>query len=356
MLVKEQFMEILILHRQGFSNRQIAKRTGLSRNTVKKYLQDQETPPIYKSRKQRVTKLDQYHDYLQQRAKAASPEWIPASVLFREIIERGYSGGITQLREYLSKLKSMIKKDDPVVRFETEPGEQMQVDWAEFKFGKIKLHAFVATLGYSRHTYVEFVDDEKIETLLSCHQNAFEFFDGVPKIILYDNMKTVITKRNAYGEGLHKFQKQLWDYAKHCGFLPRLCKPYRAKTKGKVERFIGYLRRSFFNPMVATFKQGELNLDRNAANTAVLDWLISVANVRTHGTTGKKPLEIWLEIEKPLLQRLPPLYSGLRSKSKQKDVYKPCEATTLPGYENHSLQHPMAIYEHIEQLAIRGII
>jgi len=295
MLVKEQCMEILILHKQGFSNRKIAKMLSISRNTVKKYLQSLSDNPSYKVRPFKETKLGSYHHYLRQRVDAASPEWIPATVLFLELKKKGYQGGISQLREHLRQLKP-IPKSDPVVRFETEPGEQMQVDWAEFKFAKVKLHAFVATLGYSRFSYVEFVDNEKIETLVACHQKAFEFFGGVPKIILYDNMKTIVIKRNAYGQGLHKFQEKLWDYAKHMGFLPRLCKPYRAKTKGKVERFIGYLRFSFFNPLAAQFKQSELVLDILVANIAVNDWLDTVANTRTHTGTKEQPCKLWAEI------------------------------------------------------------
>ena len=187
MLIKEQCVEILILHKQGFSNRKIAKILRVSRNTVKKYLQNLNDTPSYKARPIKETKLSPYHSYLADRIQFVLPNWIPATVLLPELKERGYQGGITQLRDYLRILKSKTRID-PIVRFETEPGEQMQVDWAEFKFGKAKLHGFIATLGYSRFSYVEFVDDEKVETLIACHQNAFDFFHGVPRIVLYDNL------------------------------------------------------------------------------------------------------------------------------------------------------------------------
>lgn len=351
MLVREQCMEISILHRQGLSNRKIAKLMGISRNTVKKYLASLK-PSIYKTRPLQPTKLSPYHDYLKQRVRAAFPEWLPATVLLSEIQTKGYMGQISQLRAYLRSLKP-LPKPDPIVRFETEPGEQMQVDWAEFKFGKVKLHAFVATLGYSRYCYVEFVDNEKLETLIACHQNAFEFFGGVPKIVLYDNMKTVVIKRNAYGQGQHKFQDTLWDYAKHMGYIPRLCKPYRAKTKGKVERFIGYLRRSFFNPLAAKFKQSELVLDTMVSNIAVRDWLDSVANVRVHADLKEQPIKLWLEVEKPKLQRLPPLYAGLCQFKKEVLMEQCCpHSTLLPGYDATFLQHNMSIYEQVQQLSI----
>jgi transposase len=259
-------------------------------------------------------------------------------------------GEISQLREYLKQLKP-CPKPDPIIRFGTEPGEQMQVDWAEFKYGKVKLHAFIAALGYSRFSYVEFTDSEKVENLIACHQNAFDFFNGVPKVVLYDNMKTVVIKRDAYGQGQHKFQATLWDYARHMGFLPRLCKPYRAKTKGKVERFIGYLRRSFFNPLATQFKQSELTLDTQAANIAVYDWLDTVANSRVHAGLQKIPWDLWTQVEKSKLQKIPPLYSGLY-KSTGELVTGECapHSTLLPGYDGSFLQHNISIYDDIQQL------
>jgi hypothetical protein len=164
-------------------------------------------------------------------------------------------------------------------------------------------------------------------------------------------MKTIVVKRHAYGQGLHKFQDQLLDYAKHMGFLPRLCKPYRAKTKGKVERFIGYLRCSFFNPLAAKFKQSGLELDSMAANGAVKEWLDKVANVRIHAGIHKQPLVLWKEIEKAQLQPIPPLYHPLARKVKLSLSRCPPHSKSLPDYDATFLQHPIEIYQHIQQLA-----
>ncbi|HEM8539797.1 TPA: transposase, partial [Burkholderia multivorans] len=101
----------------------------------------------------------------------------------------------------------------------------------------------------------------------------------------------VVIGRDAYGPGLHRYQPAFLDFAKHHGFVPRLCKPYRAKTKGKVERFNGYLRRSFYNPLASRLAQDRLSLDATTANAEVVRWLRDVANVRIHGTTGQSPLE-----------------------------------------------------------------
>ncbi len=164
----------------------------------------------------------------------------------------------------------------------------MQVDWIEFGKAKNSLSAFVATLGFSRSSYVEFVSNEKLATLIECHKRAFDYFGGVPEEVLYDNMKTVILNRDTYGAGLHRFNKGMLDFAGHYGFRLKVCRPYRAKTKGKVERFNRYIRYSFYNPLVTKLKTSGLVLDVDTANTEVLKWLRDTANLRIHGTTGER--------------------------------------------------------------------
>lgn len=110
------------------------------------------------------------------------------------------------------------------------------------------------------------------------------YFQGVPKEVLYDNMRTVIQQRDAYGAGRHQFHKGLWDFARQFHFTPRVCQPYRAQTKGKVERFIRYLRHSFYYPLASRLQQAGLHLDVETANLEVLKWLRDVANVREHNT------------------------------------------------------------------------
>ncbi len=337
MLKEEGVVEIKILKRQGYSIRGIARELGISRNTVREYLRTGKQP-VYSSRPRRKTKLDAFRSYIQERVIAAKPGWIPATVMEREIHELGYQGSIRTLRNYLVELKPMAKPD-PVVRFETEPGQQMQVDWGVFRRGRDPLSAFVASLGWSRYSYVEFVTDERFETLKACHENAFAYFQGVPKEILYDNMKTVIQQRNAYGSGLHRFHPGLWDLAKQTGFTPRLCQPYRARTKGKVERFIGYLRHSFYVPLVAQLKQAGLTLDVETANIEVLKWLRDVANVRDHQTTMEQPLIRWQQ-EIAALQAYRPKPDNL--------VELPVKESLTPGYfEPVNLQHDLSVYETI---------
>ena len=144
----EAIVEIKVLARQGKSIKEITRELGISRNTVRRYLK-QEGPPIFGPRAPRPTKLDPYKGYLTERVEAARPDWIPATVLLREIQGLGYPGGISQLKVFLRTLKPKPVAE-PLVRFETEPGKQMQVDFVTIRRGRHRLSAFVASLGFSR--------------------------------------------------------------------------------------------------------------------------------------------------------------------------------------------------------------
>jgi len=236
-------VEIHVLHQQGCSIRRIAKDLGISRNTVRNYLRDRSKALVYPERQSRPTKLQPYHDYLRTRIDAAKPYWIPATVLLRELKALGYEGGITMLKEHIKQYKPSTPVD-PVVRFETKPGEQMQVDFTTITHYGVRVKAFVATLGYSRATFVRFCERERQEDWVEGLEEAFEYFGGVPKEVLFDNAKAIMIERDAYGEGEHRWNPMLLTAAKKYNFKPRACRPYRAKTKGKVERFNSYLKSS----------------------------------------------------------------------------------------------------------------
>jgi transposase len=329
----EAALEIRVLHRHGKGIREIARETGVSRNTVRRYLRHQEAVR-YKARPVRAAKLDRFKSYVIARLCAASPEWIPASVLLMELRELGYAGGYTMLKMFMASLKPKAAAE-PVIRFETGPGEQMQVDWAVIRRGEKRLSVFVATLGWSRAAYVEFVTDERVETLIEAHENAFFAFGGVPREVLYDNMRTVVLERHGYGRGRHRFHPGFLDFARHCGFRPRLCAPYRAQTKGKVERFIRYLRHSFYVPLASRLAQEGLIVDRETANLAARRWLREVANARVHGTIGEIPAER-LASERLQLQPVPTPYGGRSVRSIQQNP------VLLPVV---GLQHPLSFYD-----------
>ena len=300
MLILEQTVEIKVLHKQGKSIRQIAKETGRSRNTVKKYLIKDEHPK-YKTRAKMPSKLDNYKSYVEERINSAQPHVIPVTVLLREIQKKGYQGKITILRDFVRELRT--PKPEKIRRYETEPGEQMQVDWWEVRKGKNPLYGFVAILGFSRKTFIEFTNRMDEMTLLRCHKNAFDYFGGVPEKILYDNMKTVVIQRNKYGKGEHGYQKTFLDFAKHYGFIPKLCRPKRPQTKGKVERVIQYIQKSFYFPLI-TLKP-EMSIED--LNYEARSWLKQVADERTIRELGVTVEKRYLE-EVMFLKPIAPSY------------------------------------------------
>ena len=339
MLTQEQAVEIRVLRRQGKGIRAIAKELGLSRRTVRRYLRDP-SASRYGPRDARPTKLGPYISYVLGRVEAARPKWIPATVLLREIREQGYAGGISQLKAYLAPIKRV--EPEPVVRFETEPGEQMQADFTHVRRGRDPLLAFVATLGYSRSSFVRFTVAEDAMTLCTCLREALAYFGGVAAHVLLDNASTMVTERDAYGEGEHRYHRDLLAVAEEYGFRVRLCRPYRAKTKGKVERFNGYLKSSFLVPLAATLKQSGLKLDVTAANAHIGPWLQNVANARVHGTTGEVP-NVRMELERTKLQPLPvTVHAG--------EPITVARRTAVP-VPFESLQHPLSVYQALLEVA-----
>ena len=350
MVTKEVHVTIQVLRKHGLSLRKIAEEVGCAVNTVRHHLAV-DSPQPYQRTRIKPTKLSPFHGYLAERQQAAYPHWIPATVLRREIQALGYTGGHSQLRRYMASLRPHAPAE-PVLRFETSPGVQMQVDWVEFRRGANPLYAFCATLGYSRMSFVFFVTDMRIESLIACHDQAFAFFGGVPRQVLYDNMKTVVIARDAQGEGAHQLHSGFLDYAKHHGFAIKLCRPYRAQTKGKVERFNGYLRRSFVVPLTAQLKQAGLTLDVVTANARVRDWLDTIANVRVHGTTHAIPAERLLE---ETLQPMPAPWRGDIAGARPQRTAPPVAPTPQPRpavVTEHLAsvlpeQHPLAVYAEL---------
>lgn len=325
-------MEIQVLYRQGYSIRRIARELNISRNTVRHYLRTKASVPNYSKREPVSTKLSPYEAYLFGRIEAAKPHWIPATVLLREIKALGYEGGVTMLKEHIKQYKP-APNYDPVVRFETEPGQQMQVDFTTISRHGKRIKAFVATLGYSRATFVKFSERERQEDWIQGLEQAFEFFAGVPKEVLFDNAKAIMIERDAYGDGEHRWNPQLLATAKKYGFKPKACRPYRAKTKGKVERFNSYLKSSFITPLAATLKQHGLDLTVDVANGRIGAWLETVAHQRIHGTTNAKPQTL-LEEERFTLLSLP---------------ITECSFSPLPVRQSvvpiESFQHPLSTYD-----------
>jgi transposase len=286
--------EIQELKRQGLSISQIAAHTGFNRRTVRKYLSDPGIPR-YKARALRPNKLAPFVPFLDQRLAAGV--W-NARVLLRELRDQGYTGGYTTVKDYLQP-KREAARQVAVRRFETPPGQQAQVDWGELGSvvladgGKQTLSAFVFTLGHSRAMFGDLATDQTLPTFLRLHEAAFAALGGVPREILYDQVKTVVLGTDERGE--IAWHSVFREFAAYWGFTPRLCRPYRAQTKGKVESGIGYVRKNFLCGRTA---DGVPDL-----RAQFFGWQGQIANQRVHGTTHQVVAEAW-EAEKPHLQPL----------------------------------------------------
>lgn len=292
-------MMILDLHRQGLSVTAIARRTARDPKTVRKYIERGLELPVYGPRKVgRPGKLLPFAEFIRERLKAF-PD-LTATRLLREIRERGYKGAYTAVKRFIAAIRPPSAKPHEV-RFETPPGLQAQVDFARFVVtftdeptASRIVWLFSLVLGHSRHIFARFVAHQDLQSLLRCHVAAFDAIGGVPVEILYDRMKTAVTGEN--GEGQIIYNGSLLALARHYGFIPKACKPYRAKTKGKVERPFRYIREDFF--LARSFRNME------DLNRQLDDWLARVANVRLHGTTNRIVAEAFAA-EQPDLQALP---------------------------------------------------
>jgi transposase len=295
-----ELMMILELHRQGVSITAIARRTGRDPKTVRKYVERGIEAPAYRPRAVgRPSKLAPYLEFLRERL-TAFPD-LTAVRLTREIREMGYAGAYTAVKRHLAAIRPENGPKPYEVRFETPPGVQAQVDFARFVVdfaddpGPSRIvWLFSLVLGHSRFLSARYVLHQDLQTLLRCHMQAFEALGGVPIEILYDRMKTAVTGEDDQGHIV--YNRSLLALAQHYRFQPRACRPYRAKTKGKVERPFRYIREDFF--------LGRRFRDLDDLNVQLAEWLDTVANVRVHGTTQRVVAEAFAA-EQPELQRLP---------------------------------------------------
>lgn len=324
-------MEVHVLHKQGKGVREIARTTGFSRNTIRAVLRG-DTDDRYGPRRPMPSGLDPYKEFLKGRLDQAGDIRLAATVLYREIAEQGFGGSVRVVQRFLKSIRPK-PEPEPIIRFETPPGHQLQIDFVVLRRGISPLRAFTAELGYSRYPFVEFTDNERTETLIACLERAFHWFGGVPLHVLCDNPKTIVIERDAYADGKHKYNGKLLDFAKHCGVDIKLCAPYRAQTKGKVERFHRYFRESFFNPLQSKYTEP---VDVALRNREVVPWLRDVAGPRIHATLKERPVDRF-QLEREHLKTVPQPYGGHRRVLSGQVI-----AVPMPI---ESLQHPLSTYE-----------
>ena len=291
MLSKEEFIVLKHYLGEGISKTAVARKLGISRMTVYRHAASNKTEMVYGPRSPKQTLLEPYKDYIRARLKVY-PE-LSAVRLLKEIEERGYPGKLTRLRDFIRLIrpKPSLELEQ---RFEVSPGEQAQVDFATFKTDFGIVYALLVVLSWSRDLWVRYFFHQDQLTVLAGIHRAFVSFGGVPATVLFDRMKTAVARTENDGKAI--FNDEMLRFAAHYGFRPIACRPYRAKTKGRVERAVSYLRHNFF--------YGRQFADLEDLNSQLEKWLEETANARVHGTTGDIPAQR-LRKEKFHLRPLP---------------------------------------------------
>ncbi|MCX5881272.1 MAG: IS21 family transposase [Deltaproteobacteria bacterium] len=305
-------MDIFALRRQGFSFRTIAHKLGIHRETVKKYLQENRPPGELRRENHKESILAPFQqtieDFLHQDNYRST--W-----LYNQILKMGYSGGYDTVKNFVRSIKSRLQRQ-AYIRFETIPGFQAQVDWADFQVIQssalvLTFYLFIMVLGFSRAIYAELLTSCTMQAFMEAHMRAFQYLGGVPMEILYDNMKHVVTDRK---QGKANFNIEFSHFAHHYAFKPLASPPYSPWVKGKVERPVDYIRESFW--------RGYPFHSLETTNSDLLDWLTQTANCRIHGTYHQGVNIRW-DQERPSLNPCPALGYDTSIKVYRK-VYKDC--------------------------------
>ena len=291
---------VLLRHylEQGLTITAIAERLRCNRRTLQRWvaagaLDRDATQVRYGPRASVPTRLDPYHALIRERL-ATYPE-LTAVRLFEEVRAAGYPGSLTQLKVFVRQVRPR-PEPEPVVRFETPPGHQGQVDFAEVRLPWGKRFVLLVVLGYSRLLWLQFSPRQTMATLMRGLEAAFAYFGGVPRELLFDQLKAVILDDQRPHGGRVLENPEFLRFAAHWGFRIRACRPYRAQTKGKVERPIRYMRQSF---LYGRSFAGDADL-----NAQALAWLDQIANPRVHGTTHEVPRERFERAERAVLRPL----------------------------------------------------
>ncbi|MEM7391226.1 MAG: IS21 family transposase [Verrucomicrobiota bacterium] len=293
MIDYQTYVQIHALHREGKLNAaQIARELGLHSETVSKWLKR----PSYEQRKAtpRSSKLDPFKPLI---VRMLERHRYTATQILNRLREEGYEGGYSILKKYVRKVRPPDRPAYLTLHF--EPGECAQVDWGHAGLVNVgntrrRLSFFVMVFCYSRMLYVEFTLAQSMEHFLACHQKAFEALGGSVSRVMVDNLKSAVLSHPAGGPVV--FNPRYLDFANHYGFEIRACNVGAAHEKGRVENGVRYVRSSFLNGM---------DVDQFAPiNPAARHWLDTVANLRVHGETRRRPIDLFEE-ERPTLQPLP---------------------------------------------------
>lgn len=291
MLSREDFYMIKQLRKQGAHIVDIAHRMGCSERTVRRHLAAAK-PPTGKPKKPRSSILDPYKDFLD--AQLTQEVW-NAQVLFEQIKEQGYTGGVTLLRNYIQP-KRALRASRQTVRYETAPGRQLQSDWGEIETelaGERRVVNFaVNVLGYSRHFHCFAGERQDAEHTYESLVRAFRYFGGVPREVLVDNQKVAVLNHHPQTGAV--FNAGFLELANHYGFIAKACRPQRPRTKGKTERLVGYVKHHFFLRYRSFESFAHLN-------QLLLQWIDQHASARVLRRFGQTPAERFVKEQEHLL-------------------------------------------------------
>jgi len=280
MLREDRVREVVARLARGEKIKSLARELGVDRKTIKRWRRLGGWHPRQRGRRRR--QVEPFLEFLERRGPEV--DW-NAVVLYRELQGLGFGGRYRQVQRATQPFRAQREwAAMATVRFETTPGEQAQVDFGQVQMWmgehREKVHLFVFTLGYSRRLWVRAYPHERLSALLDGHERAFRHFGGVPLTCLYDNPRTLVLGRRE--------RQVLWhpvvaDFAGYYGFTPRACQPYRARTKGKVESGVKYVKRNAL--------AGRRFASWEALNAWLEEWAGAVADQRLHGTTHERPID-----------------------------------------------------------------
>ncbi len=296
MITKEIIFNIHQLKSEGFSSRKIANSLQIDRKTVKRHLANHQLVPAKRGPKGSI--LDPYKPYILELLE--KDPLVQAPVILEKIMAEGYKGEITILRYYLREKRGAIKVRRPHIRFESEPGQQIQIDWGHFgviRYGDTsrKLYALAVIESYSRMLYIEFTHSMKQQVLHQALLKAFRYFGGTSKEIVVDNMLTAVSQRVG---SVVRFNDAFLEFLTPFYCIPKACAVRQPQQKGKIENAIKYLRNNFIP--LRSFS------DLKDIQTQVLDWLLNTCNNRIHQTTGQRPVDRFKDVKlSPLPEFLP---------------------------------------------------
>ena len=341
MLQAEEVAAMLRLHGLGWGAKRLAKEFGCARNTVRRYLR--QGGPVAFRKPVRRTAFDGLDEWLRERFFRHGGN---ADVVRQELAsELGIVIGLRSVELRVQRWRRELKAQmRATVRFETAPGHQMQIDFGDTRVWiggeRVRVHLFVATLGYSRRLHIRASLRERQADWFEGMEGAFLRFGGVPAEVLFDNPKALVEHHDATTREV-RFNGRLHAFARYWGFAPRACAPYRARTKGKDERGVGYVKKNAIaGRRFESWAALEVHLDR---------WMREVADQRVHGTTGVAPAERFAQEAgalRPLGARAP--FGQLR------DLVRKVQADCAIDLDTNSYSVPWRLIGESVQVVVLG--